>query len=169
MKNKPERFHLSFDTQEIALALNIKVDDVVNAFKDGRVAWRFAEFWAGKLYGVIIGDGSTPIYDASRKDPVTGGYEIAIRTIGKTGIKFQRSRNKGSGRTCTTESLLADLKGVDYHIIVDMRAFPEVNFVPIRSKELILHVNRGNLTCSGWSGKRFDAWVSRKPATEVFT
>ena len=56
--------------------------------------------------------------------------------------------------------MIASIESVERYVLVDLRNFPSMRFVPLDSKALLRLIRQGKLTVSGISPKRFDAWLA---------
>lgn len=56
-------------------------------------------------------------------------------------------------------SLISSIESVERYVLVDLRGFPLMRFVPLDSKALLRLIREGKLAVSGISPKRFDAWL----------
>ncbi len=147
-------YEFQADAPAIAAALKIDETDVVTAFRDGRVSSRFGEYWASKVYGYERESSS----NAAFSDGYIGGalgLKVSVKSLSPASVKFQQSKDQGSGRKCTKEGLKAALKRCDRHLVVDCSEFPVLKMVAIPSAFLVDRVANDALTCNGWKPKRF--------------
>lgn len=96
-----------------------------------------------------------------------GRFEISVRSFNTNSIKFQKSRHIGSGRKATQEDLIAAIEEVERIVVVDLRGFPVLRFVPLDSKLLLRLIRQGRLTASGITPKRFDTWLAETFELEI--
>ena len=54
-----------------------------------------------------------------------GRFEISVRTLTHSGIKFKKSKDIGSGRSATQSDVYNAISGVEVVVVVDIRAGPE--------------------------------------------
>jgi hypothetical protein len=142
---------------ELSRALRISPEDAVAKFRDPRVTSWFAEIWGERLFGYKKHISSNhPGSDAAINLGTMGRFDIGVRCFYGSTIKFQKSKFIGSGRSATPEDLIASIENV----LVDLRNFPSMRFVPLDSKALLRLIRQGKLTVSGISPKRFDAWLA---------
>lgn len=152
--------HLSLDIHALASALAIDEDNVIDSFRDGRVASRFTEHWAEEMFGVCkYSDTNHPHSDAFILLPDNSTFEVAIRCLTFSGIKFQASRHQGAGRTCSTTHVKNSIRSVDRWIVFDMRSFPKVTASMLRVALLEEWIDQGHLTIAGLTAKKFD-WLT---------
>lgn len=145
---------------EIARALRISTEDAIEKFKDPRVASWFAEIWGETLFGFRRHPSSNnPGSDAKLVLGAIGRFEISVRCFNKGNIKFQKSKFIGSGRSATPNDLLKSVEAVERIVLVDLRQFPILNFYPINSKDILRLIRKGELTNTGLTPRRFDAWL----------
>lgn len=153
---KPPLKVYEFQAEAVAIAQALKIDPeaVVSAFRDGRVSSRFGEHWASRVYGYER--------EASTNAPFSDGYmgnafglKVSVKSLSPSGVKFQQSKDQGSGRKCTPEGLKAALKRCDRHIVVDCSQFPALKMVAVPSAFLVDRVATARLGCTGWSPARF--------------
>lgn len=146
-------YNLIFDPNLLAEGLGITTDEIIESFKDGRVASRFVEYLSSKLYGLEKKNSNNPGFDSIMTHPLVL-LKTEVRTIGKSGIRFQQSIDIGGKRKCSTKQLLEAIKANDFYIAVDIQDFPKVCFIPIASKKLQIFIDRGELKSGGWSRKK---------------
>jgi hypothetical protein len=150
---------LSLDN--IAEALRISPADVAAKFKDPRVTSWFAEIWGERLFGYQKHLSSNyPGSDARIDLGAIGRFDISVRCFNRNTIKFQKSKFIGSGRSATAEDLIESVESVERIVVVDLRQFPLLRFIPLDSKALLKLIRLGKLTPSGISPLRFDSWLS---------
>lgn len=146
---------------ELSRALRIAPDDAIAKFRDPRVTSWFAEIWGERLFGYKKHISSNhPGSDAAINLGTMGRFDIGVRCFYGSTIKFQKSKFIGSGRSATPEDLIASIESVERYVLVDLRNFPAMRFVPLDSKALLRLIRQGKLTVSGISPKRFDAWLA---------
>jgi len=140
---------------DLSNALKITPEEVVAKFRDGRITSWFAEIWGAKLFGYQKHLSSNhPGSDASIDIGLIGPYEISVRTVTNSGIKFQKSKDIGSSRGATQTDVYNAISDVERVVVVDIRKFPEVTFIPLDSKWLLRHAHNGTLTANGLSAAR---------------
>lgn len=145
----------------ISEALRISPEDAVSKFQDARVTSWFAEIWGERLFNYTKHASANQAgSDAAIALGDIGRFDIGVRCFFRNTIKFQKSKFIGSGRSATTQDLIASLEDVERYVIVDLRSFPTLHFYPLDTKALLRLVWEGKLTVSGISPSRFDAWVS---------
>lgn len=141
---------------EISHALKIAPSDVVAKFRDGRVTSWFAEIWGERLFSYTKHINSNyPGSDGSIDLGAMGPFEISVRSLTNAGIKFQKSMNIGSGRSATQDDVDDSIAGVERVVVVDIRNFPSLTFIPIDSKWLLRQAHKGAITARGLSPTRF--------------
>jgi len=153
----------TFDAAAIAAALNISTEIVQKEFRDARVTSRFSEHWGAKLYDFAKHlntnragtDGAVDVGEL-------GAMEVSVKCLTRGGVKFQKSKYVGSGRKCTPADLLTSLAETSKVLVVDIRDFPTVCFVPVDTKDLMAAASAGLLTPSGWSDSKFFGWLREK-------
>ena len=146
---------------ELSRALRISPDDAIAKFRDPRVTSWFAEIWGERLFGYKKHVSSNhPGSDAAINLGTMGRFDIGVRCFYGSTIKFQKSKFIGSGRSATADDLISSIESVERYVLVDLRGFPLMRFVPLDSKALLRLIRQGKLTVSGISPKRFDAWLA---------
>jgi len=147
---------ITFDIQKISESLLITSENVCTIFSDGRSCSRFNEDWASKLYTFEKCESSNNYgFDGWFFHPLLGKQSVSIRSLTKSGVKFQLSKYIGSGRKCDVEDLIKSLRACDFEIVVDICQFPVVQFCPVTSHELLEFVKNGKLGIGGWRQKQF--------------
>ncbi len=58
------------------------------------------------------------------------------------------------------EDLISSVESVERVVVVDLRSFPLLRFIPIDSKPLLRLIREGKLTTVGLTPRRFDSWLS---------
>src|SRR4029077_19546442 len=106
--------------------------DVIAKFRDGRVTSWFAEIWGERVFKYTKHPNSNyPGSDASIDLGAMGPFEISVRSLTGAGIRFQKSANIGSGRSATQNDVNDSIAGVDRVVVVDIRGFPNLTFIPL--------------------------------------
>lgn len=159
---------LRFDTKELASALLLKEENVLKAFRDGRVVSRFSEHWGAMIFcydkhedtNTKFSDGAVPAGDL-------GDLGISVKSLTESGVKFQLSRDTGSGRSCSQKDLVEALRAVTFVVVVDVTEFPLVKFIKLLAAQVPLRwaqepccardlrVGRTSLTPSGLTKSKF--------------
>jgi hypothetical protein len=148
--SSPPRYRLTFDPRKLSNALWISPEAVLEEFRDGRVSSRFAEHWVAALYKVTKSENTNqPGHDGVISHPLTGEWRVSVKSLTKSGVKFQHSRYVGSGRGCTVTDLRRSLEDADFVIAVDIRDFPVVRTVPVGQRALLDLVDAQCLTPTG--------------------
>ena len=92
---------------------------------------------------------------------------ISIKALTRSGIKFQQSKDVGSGRGTDQAGLIASLEACERVVIVDITEFPEVSFLPVDGTRLVSAAHKGDLTTKGWKKARVYAWIEATYAMSV--
>ena len=146
---------------DIAKALCISPQDVVAKFQDPRVTSWFAEIWGERLFSYKKNLSSNhPGSDARIDLGTMGRFDISVRCFMRNTIKFQKSKFIGSGRSATPDDLIESVESVERVVVVDLRTFPKLRFIPLDSKSLLKLIRLGKLTTTGITPGRFDAWLA---------
>src|SRR5689334_15159550 len=146
----------ALSVEQISQALKITPADVVSKFQDGRVASWFAEIWGERLFSYTKHTNTNyPGSDARIELGAIGPFEISVRSLTKAGIKFQKSANIGSGRNASQIDVDDAIASVERVVVVDIRKFPNLTFIPLDTKWLLRQAHNGVLTASGLSPPRF--------------
>jgi hypothetical protein len=146
----------TLSVDEISKALKIAPQDVIRKFRDGRITSWFAEIWGERLFSYKKHASTNfPGSDASIDLGAIGPFEISVRSLTDAGIKFQKSANIGSGRRATKDDVYDAIEGVERVVVVDIRSFPDVTFIPLNSKWLLRQARDGKLSASGLKPVRF--------------
>ena len=153
------RAELSLD--EIRTALRISQEDA-------RVTSWFAEIWGEQLfkYKKHINSNHAGL-DGATNLGAMGRFDVSVRCFNKGTIKFQKSKNIGSGRSATQEDLILAIEDVVCVVVVDLREFPVLQFFPLDCKPLLRRVRQGKFTTTGISPSRFDSWIAESFTTET--
>jgi hypothetical protein len=145
---------------EIGAALKLTPEDVIAKFRDARITSWFAEIWGERLFSYRKHTSSNhPGSDASIPLGAIGRFDISVRCLTRAGIKFQKSKNIGSGRSATLEDVYSAIEGVERVVVVDIREFPRLRFIPLDSKWLLRRARHGKLTPTGMTAANFEAWL----------
>ena len=129
--------------------------------KDGRAASPWAEISATKIqFGHPLS-----FFKKDRKgSDGTMGTEVKNKTEVKTltgrCVRFQDSQYIGKGRKCTYKNLCDSIEGKKYYIVCDITT-PIWKYIFFPSAWLLSHVEKGNLTKSGWTLKNFWATIKK--------
>jgi hypothetical protein len=152
--------HLTFwkaalSVDEISKALKVAPGDVISKFRDGRVTSWFAEIWGERVFKYTKHPNSNyPGSDGSIDLGAIGPFKVSVRSLTNSGIKFQKSANIGSGRSATQHDVYNAVAGVELVVVVDIRNFPDLTFIPIDSKWLMTKAHNGILTPRGLTAAR---------------
>lgn len=147
---------------QLANALRISEVDAVEKFQDPRVTSWFAEIWGETLFGYRRHPSSNhPGSDGQLALGAIGRFDISVRCFNKGSIKFQKSKFIGFGRSTSADDLIASVEEVERMVVVDLRQFPKLFFYPLDSKAILRLIRLGELTKSGLTPRRFDAWIAR--------
>ena len=124
------RFEMTWDSEELAKAFKVTVDDITEYLTDGRRVSFIIERrlkWEHPGWKLAPSEGAG--YDLS--DPDGGLWEV--RSITRGGVYFNPSNQVGSGRKFAEEGFLAKLAGIRGFILSDIVGFPTVDVfvVPI--------------------------------------
>ncbi len=158
----------SLPLEALSRALKITPEDALAKFRDPRVTSWFAEIWGERLFGYQKHISSNhPGSDAAIDLGAMGRFDISVRCFCRNTIKFQKSKYIGSGRRASDADLIDSIDSVERYVLVDLRRFPRMRFVPLDSKALLRLIRQGRLTTSGISPRRFDEWL--EAAFEVST
>lgn len=153
----------TFDERAISEALKISVDAVKSEFKDGRVASRFSEHWGAKLYSYSKhADTNAPGSDGAFDAGELGGIDISVKCLTGAGVKFQKSKYVGSGRSCTQDNLISSLGESSKVIVVDILDFPNIKFIPDDCKALLFCAKKKTLRPNGWKKKQLYEWLNEQ-------
>jgi hypothetical protein len=153
---------IEFDPDEIAAALRIPREQAIAAMRDGRGAWPFSEIWGEQLYEFIKhSNTNNPFSDGAVALQQLRDVSVSVKALTKGGIKFQQSKYVGFGRSTNKEGLIASLEACDRVVVVDIREFPIVSFIPIDGTRLVSAAHGDVLTVNGWSGTALYAWLTR--------
>ena len=134
---------------------------MIRKFSDPRVTSWFAEIWGERLFRYKAHDSSNhPGSDAQVELGALGRFDISVRCFNRNTIKFQKSKFIGSGRSATLEDLIESVESVERVVVVDLRRWPKLRFVPLDSKPLLRLIRLGRLTPTGISPNRFDTWLA---------
>jgi hypothetical protein len=150
----------TLSVEAIATALQLTPGETRELFHDGRLVGWLAELWSARLYGYRR--------RVNRNDAVHGSPEhpVSVRTL-NSHIRFQPSGNQGKGRVCSQDDVIAALERVERFVVVDVRCFPAINFLPLESRRLLKAALELELTPTGWAARRFDDWLSRTYTTQI--
>jgi hypothetical protein len=155
---KDNRKMIVLNPKMISVAVWVSENDANDTFSDGRVASRFTEKWASRIYNLIMSKNTNnPGSDADIQtgNILLGNIPVGVRSLSKAGIKFQQSKFIGSGRTCTIDNLIESIKAVEIEIVVDIADAPKIKFIPIYSKILLKMISDGVLTPNGLTRNKF--------------
>jgi hypothetical protein len=140
----------ALSVDQISQALKITPADALAKFQDGRVTSWFAEIWGERLFKYTKHlNTNYPGSDASIDLGAMGPFEISVRSLTTAGIRFQKSANIGSGRKASQDDVDDAVASVERVVVVDIRDFPNLTFIPLDSKWLLQQAHRGVLTARG--------------------
>ena len=159
---------LMLDAEQIASSMGVSVASAFKVMLDGRAVSPWAKHWVAKVYQVPI-DQRNEEHETGALSGVFGNMghiRAAIRVLADGGIRFQRNKRIGVGRSCSQEDLIEDLGKFDRQIVVSINKFPEIIIYPLDAKVLLSGAMDGSLTPSGISSKNFVGWVSERHRIE---
>ena len=152
----PPQHKIMFDVKKIADALCITPEQAIKEFKDGRVVSRFSEYWTSRIYGFKkVGNSNNEGYDGIIKVPLLGTFYVGVRSLTKSGIKFQKSKFIGSKRRCTNNNLIESINDIDFEIVVDIIDFPTIILSPVDKNKLLELIYNEELTSGGLKREQF--------------
>jgi hypothetical protein len=161
MKPRLTAVRLRFDVDALARALRLPAPAVQEAFRDGRGAWPFSEIWGARVFEFVThGNSNMPVSDGLHALQRLGDVAVSVKALTRAGIKFQQSKDVGSGRSSDREKLIAALEGCDRVVVVDITGFPEVVFWPLDTRRLLSAAHSGRLGIRGWSRIQMLAWLA---------
>lgn len=150
------------DAAALADALTITEAQVKEAFRDGRVSSRFAEYWAATMYSLVLYPNKNhPSSDGYYSLPDRSKIEVSIRTLTARGIRFQDSKFIGVGRSCSLDDLKASIRRTDQWIIINVANFPTVEGYKVKCSTLEHWIDAGELTPGGLSYDGFAELMNR--------
>ena len=153
---------LNFNPKSISEALHIPEEAVLREFTDGRVISRFSEYWGAKLYNFEkYSNSNHKDTDGAIHTESLGDIGVSIKTLTKAGIRFQNSKNVGSGRKCSPEDLLDAILSAPRILIVDVVEFPKVSFVMLTSQTIGKWVYQKSLGINGLKREKFYELLSQ--------
>lgn len=160
-------YEFELDLGEVAHALWVSEEDALKGLADGRVASRWAEHWGARV-GKIVKSTNTNEKGFDLSATVADiSIQVSNKCLSNSGVKFQQSRFVGSGRSCTTDDLLASLESTDLVQVVDITGLPKIRLVTVRARDLRKEVKGGRLTPSGWRRASFYDFLKRVYDPEV--
>lgn len=116
-KDKLTVVEAEFCAEEIAAALKLTPEDVISKFRDPRITSWFAEIWGERLFGYKRHLSSNhPGSDGALALGNIGRFDISVRCFNTNGIKFQKSKFVGSGRSATPEDLIESVESVERYV-----------------------------------------------------
>lgn len=146
---------ITFPIKRMAAAMSVTEDQMKRGMADGRGAFPFSEHW-GIFY----------IRHLERiGKPVEGGQK-GINTFALTnnGVNFMMSKDVGSKRGGDLSSLIESINQTRVIMVVDIRSFPDVVFIPVRPEDLVDTVRAGGLGVHGWAANSFYKWMRSRYA-----
>lgn len=161
---------VNFDLSTLADALHLSHDEVTRAFRDGRGAWPFSELWGQKIFEFAMHLNSNEAgSDGVHALQMLGNLSVSVKSLTGSGVKFQQSKFVGSRRFGGKDELILSLEKCDRVVVVDITAFPVVDFIPVDGNRLLSAAHTGALTKGGWSRKRFYECLTQTYLATVLT
>jgi hypothetical protein len=158
----------ALSVDEISKALQVTPADAISRFQDGGVTSWFAEIWGARLFSYKKhANTNHPGSDASIDLGAMGPFEISVRSLTKSGIKFQKSAHIGSGRKAGQTDVEDAIASVERVVAVDIRDFPNLTFISLDSKWLLRQSHKGIITPRGLSPARFYDILTTEFAVKV--
>jgi hypothetical protein len=152
---------IEFDADLIANGLKLSVEQVTEAFRDGRGAWPYSEVWGEKLFEFVKHSNSNqPSSDGAVALEQLRNVNVSVKALTPAGVKFQQSKFVGFRRSGSKDDLLASVEACDRVIVVDVTDFPVVRFIPIDGTRLVSAVHTGQLGTNGWRPARLRSWLN---------
>lgn len=116
---------LNWEIDRIADALQIRPQDVLEYFRDGRrISFILERRLAREVINGTLATSEGAGFDLLDKD----GKKWEVRSISKGGIYFCPSYMVGSGRSFQLQGFLEKLREIEGYIVSDIESFPNVPF-----------------------------------------
>lgn len=152
---------LKLSVEHIATGFGLPEADVYDVLADGRAMSFWAMRLAARVYRLPIDvarlEGNTT---ALRGDlGLFGAPRFMIRTMGRSGVRFQRNMHIGKGRGGSQDDLIKELAEYERFIVVAIDKVPLLEFFPLPGKELHRQAKTWHLTLSGVERSKFREWV----------
>jgi len=160
-------FEFELSVEKIAAALFVPESLVLTALGDGRVASRWSEYWGAQVGNLDKAQNTNQEGFDLSTEVSSAQIDVSSKCLSKSGVRFQESKFQGSGRKCSTETLLFSLEKVDLFHIIDISEMPVVRIVTVHSRYLRAEVNAGRLKYTGWKAKGFYEFVDRTYDWEI--
>lgn len=147
----------------------IKESQTDSYLRDGRHASTLAEYMSENMEWQIQGcpahfvayGGCVKGTDGRLLTEDNRSGQASVKTIAKTGIKFQMSKYVGSGRSCSRQDLLESIGFVNYYIVCDVTSSKGWTFYQVLADDLKKAVELYELDTDGWSQQQFLNWYNR--------
>ena len=162
MKPRLQVVSVKFALDELSIALRLPENIVQSALRDGRGAWPFTEAWGERVFEYATHANTNEAFsDGLVSLKRLGNMNVSVKALTGGRLKFQQSKFVGSGRSGDKSDLTASLEACDRVVVVDIRAFPLVEFYPLDVPRLLSAAHNGVLNTNGWWGAQFEDWVGR--------
>jgi hypothetical protein len=160
MNREPDG-HLTWDLADIAQALKISADDVLEYFTDGRrVSFILERRIAREVLRGTLAKSEGAGFDLMDAQ----GRKWEVRSVSQGGVYFCPSYMVGSGRSFELSGFLAKLDDIEGYILADIEAFPRVPFWTVPSKEVRAWWNAGELGRTTKVSRKRELELVRRPA-----
>jgi len=156
--NNMIKVHCVLNPKKVGEAFGITNEtSIINNLKDGRsISW-WIEPSVVSFYNLKPNEDKNDLYDACLNIPnnkLIQNLLVGIKSLTKSGLDLQQSGFKGRGFKGLTienriESICTSIMLCDYHIITDIIDAPDIYFLPISSKELLLKYLLGSIKPGG--------------------
>jgi len=124
----------TWDVIEIAKALLISKEDVLEYFKDGR---RVSFLLERRIAREVLKGTLAPSEGAGFDLYDSKGGKWEVRSVSKGGIYFCPSYMVGSGRSFNEKGFLEKLSEIEGYIISDIESFPNIPFWIVTKDEVL--------------------------------
>ena len=133
---------LSWNSEEVAKALKISVQDVREYFTDGRrVSFIIERRVSKEIMQGQLAPSEGAGFDLLDKE----GGKWEVRSISRGGIYFCPSYMVGSGRKFDTEGFLKKITEIKGYIISDIESFPDVPIWIVPKEDVLTWWKNGDL------------------------
>lgn len=150
---------------DIAQALRLTQEEAEDKFRDARITSWFAEIWGERMFAYTKHLSSNhPGSDGALALGHLGTLAISVRCLTHRPIKFQKSKSIGSGRSASKADVIEALEEVSHVVVVDIRAFPLLRFIPLDTRHLARLARSdepGALGPSGLTPAKFESWLAK--------
>lgn len=163
MSKKTVTVHkLHLDLKSICRGFQICEEDAIEIYSDARMLTKLGEKWAAQIFGMKEAGADQKGYDL-----YCGKKVASVKSLTRRGSNISSSVYQGAGRSGTYQQIREDFMKNDELIIVDIRAFPLIQFIKFDTNLVMDWVDSMEWTSLKLNPKRGGNKSNGKPSWKI--